>query len=188
MAGRYDKEKVSELKRLIKKQTAIVNKQIKNVREKGTDISNLESNISKLKTLGARGRGGNEVGLGFRGKSKAELVRQLRELEYFSAIGIDTEAGQLEFEEKFQKSYESFRQSYDINKEDYRELVETFGAVGSEIVSKYDSFTVAEAYSERGKNINLAKLMKETINEHKNEGLNQKELTDILIDKMRSEV
>lgn len=184
--SRREEQTKAELERSIRLMTKELNEALKNM----DDITPAtQTAISKLKTYGGKGRSKNSIGLHLQGKTKEELIRQKRELEYVRNLGIDTEVGQTYLNEKFQKSYNTLRETFeDLTEEEHRQIVESFGAVGENIVQQYDSNTIVDMLAGKGKNVNLTRLMLDTVRENRGAGLTQEELTEILMDKIREEI
>lgn len=86
-----------------------------------------------------------------RGKKVDVLYRQYRELNYFLDWDMTSPEGMAAAEERENQSYKEFiskagRESY--TKEEWRGLVEIFGAVGSEIVHDFGSEQIVELYKQ----------------------------------------
>ena len=128
---------VKELKSYIKENTISVNQALKSYYESGEDISTVNKQISKLKQLSGISKKDNKyIIANFRGKKKVELVRQARELTYFSNWDIDTPLGIEQASERERKAYEDFSSKPEfknIEYDEWRGLVEAFGALGDKL-------------------------------------------------------
>lgn len=143
---------VSELKAYIKENTTSVNKALESYYESGQDIATVNKQISKLKQLSGISKKDNRyIIANFRGKKKVELVRQARELTYFSNWDIDTPLGIEQASERERKAYEDFSSKPEfknIEYDEWRELVEAFGALGDKLNSYgYEHGNIAHLYS-----------------------------------------
>ena len=164
---------VKELKSYIKENTISVNQTLKSYYESGEDISTVNKQISKLKQLSGISKKDNKyIIANFRGKRKVELVRQARELTYFSNWDIDTPRGIEKASEKELKAFETFSsrpefQNIDFN--EWRSLVEAFGAFGDKLNSYgYEHGNIAHTYSQIPKDerkVDIFKAMKDSMNE-----------------------
>ena len=143
---------IKELKTYIKENTTSVNKALKSYYESGEDISTVNKQISKLKQLSGISKKDNRyIIANFRGKRKVELVRQARELTYFSNWDIETPSGIERASEKELKAYETFSsrpEFQDIDFSEWRSLVEAFGALGDKLNSYgYEHGNIAHLYN-----------------------------------------
>lgn len=122
---------VRELKRYIGKLTKKANTRIKNIKKRKRGVSKaVEQELDYLKRYGIIGKRGKAI-KGFRGKNKAQLQKQARELEYFNQwTGAEKRAVA---REKDYKKYQTFVQnnpdfaSYSYS--DWKDLVSVFGAM-----------------------------------------------------------
>lgn len=164
---------VKELKSYIKENTISVNQTLKSYYESGEDISTVNKQISKLKQLSGISKKNNKyIIANFRGKRKVELVRQARELTYFSNWDIDTPRGIEKASEKELKAFETFSsrpefQNIDFN--EWRSLVEAFGAFGDKLNSYgYEHGNIAHTYSQIPKDerkVDIFKAMQDSMHE-----------------------
>lgn len=178
-----DKYTVKELKEGIKQRTDSINKLLKvngDLRGKFA----VEQTIQKLQKTGAIGRRDNVLGYGLsKSRTKESLYRQLRELEYAEPLLSDYKG--IEYlEEKYRSAKDSFLGSLEysnMSEKEWRDVVETFGALGKEIVQRFDSTSIAEHFSEATHEIDMVKLMQDTLKETKGMGLSQQALTEYFI-------
>lgn len=176
----------NQLKNKIRQKTENINTILKT----NTDIENtfaVEQTIKKLQSIGAKGRQGNTIGLGFRkGRTKESLIRQLRELDYAEPLLADYKGTEM-LDEKYRKARDSFMASNEFDgmtESEWRDIVETFGAVGKEVVEQFDSTAIANQFSENTRSIDMVQLMKDTLKETKGMGLDKDGLTDYFIQKL----
>lgn len=178
-----DKYTVKELKEGIRQRTDSINKLLKvngDLRGKFA----VEQTIQKLQKTGAEGIGDNILGYGLsKSRTKESLYRQLRELEYAEPLLSDYKG--IEYlEEKYRSAKDSFLGSLEysnMSEKEWRDVVETFGALGKEIVQRFDSTSIAEHFSEATHEIDMVKLMQDTLKETKGMGLSQQALTEYFI-------
>ena len=164
---------VKELKAYIKENTISVNKSIESYYESGQNIATVNKQISKLRQLsGISKRNNNLIIANFRGKRKIDLLRQARELTYFSNWDIDTPTGIAKASEKELKAYETFSsrpEFQDIDFYEWRSLVEAFGAFGDKLNSYgYEHGNIAHAYSQIPKDerkVDIFKAMQDSMKE-----------------------
>lgn len=135
--------------------------------------------ITKLQGVGAKGRKGNTVGLGFKsGRSRESYVRQLRELDFAVPLVTDYEGRQY-LEEKYNNSYNKFSTTHpEISKEDWRDMAETFGAVGKSLVDKYGSDNIVDLFTEQTRSVDMVNLMKKARDNMESKGKGQQALVD----------
>lgn len=143
---------VRELKAYIKENTTSVNKALESYYESGQDIATVNKQISKLKQLSGISKKDNRyIIANFRDKKKVELVRQARELTYFSNWDIDTPLGIEQVSERERKAYEDFSSKPEfknIEYDEWRGLVEAFGALGDKLNSYgYEHGNIAHLYN-----------------------------------------
>lgn len=70
---------------------------------------------------------------------KDEYKRYQRELEYALQWDIDTEEGRRQLEKKEQEAFDTFKDrfTFDIPYQEWRDLVETFGAIGTATMEQF---------------------------------------------------
>lgn len=163
------------LKDIIRAKTADLNKAIA---ENDVDSFAMKQAINKLQSLGAKGRKGNVVGLGLsRNRSKESLIRQIRELDYVTPLV--TNEGVSFLDEKYKSSYRTFLKDHpNVTEEEWRELVTTFGSVGEDIVSKFDSNQIADIVKDSGKRVDISQIMIDIIRDGKTKGSTVRSNTD----------
>ena len=151
----------------------------------------VQQTIKKLQGTGAKGRNGNIVGLGFtKGRDKESYIRQLRELEYAEPLISDYE-GVAFMEEKFTNAMNTFlskKGNKGKTEEDWRDMVETFGTLGKEIVDQFGSNQVAELFKSSTRNVDMVQLMLDTLDEAEGKGCNKRELKSRLKKKIREQI
>lgn len=155
-----------ELIALIRRDTVYVNERIEEYRELGDVFKDVEQAIQTMRTNAGttRGRLGQEIGVGrVTSKNKAGLIVQARELENFLKWDIISTEGQRQLQEREMKEWETFHERYpSMSYDEWRVLVETFGAVGSAILEQYGSHNVRKLHEEvmqKNPNINMANEM-----------------------------
>ncbi len=177
---------ITQLKNAIRQKTQRINTLLK-VNADLQDNFAVTQTVRKLQGIGAKGRKGNIIGLGFSKKrTKESLVRQLRELEYAEPLLADYR-GYEHLEEKYKTARDSFLGSLehsDMSEKEWRDIVETFGALGKEVVDQFDSTAIANQFSEQTRNVDMVQLMQQTLKENKGMGLTKDELTQAFIDKL----
>lgn len=131
-----------------------------------------------------------EIGLGLKGKTKSELILQARELSSFLRWDIESPEGMRQLEAREKKEWESFSKNHpNWNYEDWRRFVELSGALGSSVMSKFGSETIASDFVKRvqKEDIDAAKYidaMKETLKEAEGKGKSMEDIVDILRSKL----
>ena len=164
---------IKELKAYIKENTTSVNKALESYYESGKDIATVNKQISKMKQLSGISKKDNRyIIANFRGKRKVELVRQARELTYFSNWDIDTPSGIEKASEKELKAYETFSsrpEFQDIDFSEWRSLVEAFGAFGDKLNSYgYEHGNIAHLYNNIPKDerkVDIFKAMQDSVDD-----------------------
>lgn len=187
---------VQELRRWIRKETKEVNKLIKEYREnvaKGLKQPNrqIEEQIVRLVAFGTgrRGRKG-EVGVGVETKRKDALIMQAKGLERYKRWETGSIESDTKRKEQLQKQYEGFKRTTgsDISYDDYISLVETWGSIGSSIMTDfgYENLgPILETATEEQKR-NLAPIMIELEKESKGKQWTQEDLLDRLNERLKS--
>lgn len=87
---------------------------------------------------------------------KESLIRQARELKSIEQIDIYSEEGKKKLEQRYQQSFESFKENVDseVSLADYDRMVEAFGAIGHDLINRRSSDDFVDAFttaSEKGK-------------------------------------
>ncbi len=174
---------IRELREEIRGKTHIVNERLKQFYNDGNESTMVQSEIKKLQGLGGKGRSKKYIGLGFSGKNKMQLVRQLRELQYFEQWDIYSEEGQRALELKERKAWESFyKDNPEYTYQEWRDLVETFGSLNESMLQQFGSTNIVEAYKDatQGEKVNLLKYIKEISKDDSMRGTTQEQKIDRL--------
>lgn len=199
--GKAWKDKtVKELKEEIRSLTKQANTRVASIkltRELPKDVEqavNYMKRLSGVKTgVDKTTRAKQEIGLGLKGKSKAELILQARELSSFLRWDIESEEGLRQLEAREKSEWESFEKNHpDWNYEEWRKFVEVSGALGSDIINKFGSETIASDFLKRVRTNGVEstdgdkyiKAMMDAIKESDGAGLSQTELVDLFRDKL----
>lgn len=182
-----------ELRAYIKDLTPEVNERYKSYKEAltagvMTDKPILEERHSRLVSLGTGKETKRGVGLGLTYKNKPELIQQARALEEFIALDVWSPAAQAEEETETKKAYESFRQTTgtSLSYEEYKDLTEVFGALGSHIVDEFGAYNITKLYEEEDESQrrNLVHDINEIKKESKGAGWTKEDLIDALREKL----
>ena len=191
------KEMQSEIRELTKQVNTRV-ASIKLTRELPKDVEqavNYMKRLSGVKTgVDKTTRAKQEIGLGLKGKSKAELILQARELSSFLRWDIESEEGLRQLESREKTEWETFERNHPgWSYEDWRKFVEVSGALGSDIINKFGSETIASDFLKRirtddaGQSMDgdkYIKAMMDAIKESEGAGLSQTQLVDLFRDKL----
>ena len=165
----YKQRTKESLKAEISYRTKELNKKLKNLDASMTGVNIVKNAIETANLLSdSKNRDKLIAGIG-KTRSKESLIRQARELKSIENIDFYTEEGQKKLEKRFINSYKAFctnleleyedneKDEKDIDvftEEDYRNMVEAFGAIGQDILSRKSSDDFVDAYqqaSEKGK-------------------------------------
>ena len=199
--GKAWKDKtVKELQSEIRDLTKQVNTRVASIkltRELPKDVEqavNYMKRLSGVKTgVDKTTRAKQEIGLGLKGKSKTELILQARELSSFLRWDIESEEGLRQLESREKTEWETFERNHPgWSYEDWRKFVEVSGALGSDIINKFGSETIASDFLKRIRTNDVEstdgdkyiKAMMDSIKESEGAGLSQTELVDLLRDKL----
>ena len=130
----------------------------------------------------------NKAVLGFRGKTKAELQSQARELEYFNQWkGTETkEVRDKTNLAKYQTFVTNNPEFSDYSYQEWRDLVEVFGSTEN-FIDSFGYENLKELHKEsvnNGKKINLAGAMRDIMKSSKGAQFTQEDVIDLL----RSEI
>lgn len=152
----------------------------------------VQQTVKKLQGVGAKGRNGNVVGLGFfkKGRDKESYIRQLRELEYAEPMITDND-GVIFLEEKYQNAMKTFlskKGNQNKTEEDWRDMVETFGTVGKEIVDQFGSNQIAELFKDKTRSVDMVQMMLDVIDESKGQAWTKRDLKSKLKQKISKEI
>ena len=206
----YSKYTRKELMQMIREDTAELNKRIFEYRQSNKRFNDVENNLAKIKEISGTKKGRQsikadgktryrqtEIGVGsITSKSKSELILQARELHSFLQWDISTPEGQRQWEARETKEWETFNKhfsEYGLTKNEWRDLVEVFGAVGESVLNQFGSGQGSNASgsivrefknaSQSGR-ANLVKLMREVLNETKGTGATEEDNLDLLRQKL----
>lgn len=152
----YSRYTRKELMQMIREDTAELNKRIFEYRQSNTSFKDVENNIAKIKEISGTKKGRQsiksdgktryrqtEIGVGrITSKSKSELILQARELHSFLQWDISTPEGQRQWEARETKEWQTFSKNfseYGLSKNEWRDLVEVFGAVGESVLNQFGS-------------------------------------------------
>lgn len=199
--GKAWKDKtVKELQSEIRDLTKQVNTRVASIkltRELPKDVEqavNYMKRLSGVKTgVDKTTRAKQEIGLGLKGKSKAELILQARELSSFLRWDIESEEGLRQLESREKTEWETFERNHPgWSYEDWRKFVEVSGALGSDIINKFGSETIASDFLKRIRTNDVEstdgdkyiKAMMDAIKESDGAGLSQTQLVDLFRDKL----
>ena len=204
--GKAWKDKtVKELQSEIRELTKQVNTRVASIKLTSELPKDVEQAVNYMKRLSGvetgvdkTTRAKQEIGLGFAGKRKKELILQARELSSFLRWDIESEEGlrQLEAREKTEwESFEKHHPDMGWTYEEWRKLVEVTGALGHDIVNKFGSETIASDFIKRiqpnadGTPSSIdgdkyLRAMMDTIKESEGAGLTQTKLMDLLRGKL----
>ena len=202
--GKAWKDKtVKELQSEIRDLTKQVNTRVASIkltRELPKDVEqavNYMKRLSGVKTgVDKTTRAKQEIGLGLKGKSKAELILQARELSSFLRWDIESEEGLRQLESREKTEWETFEMNHPgWSYEDWRKFVEVSGALGSDIINKFGSETIASDFLKKIQpnddgtpseidGDKYLRAMMDAIKESEGKGLSQTELVDLLRKKL----
>ena len=199
--GKAWKDKtVKELQSEIRELTKQVNTRVASIkltRELPKDVEqavNYMKRLTGVKTgVDKTTRAKQEIGLGLKGKKKTELILQARELSSFLRWDIESEEGLRQLEAREKTEWESFENNHPgWTYEEWRKFVEVSGALGSDIINKFGSETIASDFLKRIRTNDVEstdgdkyiKAMMDAIKESEGAGLSQTELVDLLRDKL----
>ena len=152
----YSRYTRKELMEMIREDTTELNKRIFEYRQSNASFKDVENNIAKIKEISGSKSGRQlinvdgkkryrevEIGVGnITSKSKSELIPQARELHSFLQWDISTPEGQRQWEARETKEWKTFSKNfseYGLSKEEWRDLVEVFGAVGESVLNQFGS-------------------------------------------------
>ena len=199
--GKAWKDKtVKELQSEIRELTKQVNTRVASIKLTRELPKDVEQAVNYMKRLSGvetgvdkTTRAKQEIGLGLKGKSKAELILQARELSSFLRWDIESEEGLRQLEAREKSEWESFEKNHpEWTYDEWRKFVEVSGALGSDIINKFGSETIASDFLKRTRTNNAEstdgdkyiKAMMDAIKESEGAGLSQTELVDLLRGKL----
>lgn len=185
-----------ELRAYIREETANMNRRFIEYYASSTDPNPVVSQLKeRLLTLGTGVKENKPIeiqpiGLGLTYKTKSELLQQARALHEAINVDIYTPQGLREYGEKEKQQYETFIKNRPalagMSLEEYHDLVEAFGALGTHVLEEFGYEELAQIYySTKGvKKLDLVEAVKDIKRETKGEGLDQTQLIDILRERM----
>ena len=199
--GKAWKDKtVKELQSEIRDLTKQVNTRVASIKLTRELPKDVEQAVNYMKRLSGvetgvdrTTRAKQEIGLGLKGKKKAELILQARELSSFLRWDIESEEGLRQLEAREKAEWESFEKNHPgWAYEEWRKFVEVSGALGSDIINKFGSETIASDFLKRIRTNDVEltdgdkyiKAMMDSIKVSEGAGLSQTELVDLLRDKL----
>ena len=199
--GKAWKDKtVKELQSEIRELTKQVNTRVASIKLTRELPKDVEQAVNYMKRLSGVNTGVDrttrakqEIGLGLKGKRKAELILQARELSSFLRWDIESEEGLRQLEAREKTEWESFEKNHpEWSYEEWRKFVEVSGALGSDIINKFGSETIASDFLKRTRTNNAEstdgdkyiKAMMDAIKESEGAGLSQTELVDLFRNKL----
>lgn len=155
----YTKRELSEM---IHKKVDVLNRRMQQYFDDGNANSIVKNELNRVIQYSGKGRGtGNFIGYGIRGKRKAEMIRQIRELDYFESWDIFTEEGQKMLEDRENQSYETFSRTHEgYTKDEWKNLVELFGSMDKGMLEQLGSDDVIQLNLENETNKNQVNLLK----------------------------
>lgn len=184
-----------ELRAYIREETQNLNYRLIDYYESETNpnpvVDALKERLQKLGT----GKTGKEkpIGLGLTYKSKSELLQQARALREAAQVDIYTPAGLREYERKEEQQYNTFIKNRPalagMSIDEYHDLVEAFGALGSHVLEEFGYEELAQIYhsASADKKIDLVSTVKEVQKESRGQHWQQTDLIDSLRQKMIGE-
>ena len=207
----YKKKTVKQLKEEIKSNTEELNRRIDEYRKSGKTLKDVEQNIELIKRISGVKKGRQaikddkkvigyrevEIGTGDLNKAtKSHLIRQARELQSFLQWDISTPTGQRQWEAREQAEWQTFNKhfsEYGFNKNEWRDLVEIFGAVGEAVLNQFGSGSGNQASGvlvREYKNANdiaranIVKEMHEVLKNSEGQGKSAEDLVDDLHERL----
>lgn len=189
-----DKWTTRELRAYIREETRNLNNRFNEYYISSTEVNPVVDALKeKLLELGTGIKPDKEIseqqiGLGLTYKTKPELLQQARLLYEAKKVDIYTDEGIKEYNNKEHQQYDTFIQNRPglskMTFEEYHDLVEAFGAMGSHVLEEFGYEELAVIYNDaKGvKKLDLVSAVADIKRETKGQGLNQKQLIDKLRD------
>lgn len=182
---------VKQLQAHIRELTYSANEKLTEINVGGAKPSKaVQTEINTLRSKGIIGKRGYAV-TGFRGKTKEQLIRQARELEYFETWkGTEKTAKRTRQDLAKYRSYvNSSADRKGVTYEQWRSMVELMGT-SSSLVEQFnlDSDTVRmiqESETGTDKKIDLASELEQIVKENKGESLDTEQVIDLLRQKLK---
>lgn len=174
-----------ELQQYIRGLTNIANEKLVEINMGGITSKAITKEKDILTAKGIIGKRGYAV-TGFRGKTKEQLIRQARELEYFSTWkGTEKTAKRTRTDlAKYRAYTKSSKDRANVTYEQWRQMVELMGTSTSLVEQfKLDSDSIKmleEVIDKKDKKIDLANELEQIVKENKGESLTNENVIDIL--------
>lgn len=170
------------------------NRRIKAYKNAGEVDEVFEKEIEILRSAtGSRGQYITTNANRIRGYLDSQKVLGIRELEFFINWDISSPVGKEEQEEKKQKSYKEFIANpnfKDVTYDEWRQLVEIFGALGDDIITKFHSDDFADTintYRKQGfQASSLVEIAQTAV--AKREGLQKSEVLEVVREEIKKEL
>lgn len=189
------------MKQWIRERTGEVNNRINEYRDYKTQAP-MEKQIKSLqKKIGAVGRKGREILLGFERrvdgkrvyKSKEELLSQARKLQSFIKSDVYSDTSYTQLDEKAERARQTFNErfGYDLSESEYYNWVENMGTIGADAKGTFSYVTTGAVYAEArrsGVKVNLADIVEKANNKSKGKGWDKQRLTDEILSEIKNEV
>ena len=198
-----------QLKQEIRELTQKVNVNIYEYRQQGKSSKPMEAAIKRMQQFGGKANPVKqptaEIGYGFnRRRTLEDLRRQKAELERVQNKDVWTPAGMRRMNDYANKSWLSFSKRHpDMTKEDWQTFVDTFGAMNSELKEVFgyiekrsgvsasdvgnEALVAAYEQGSRDKRTNILLYMQQVVEEHKGEGMSQKDAIMYLKEKLKDD-
>ena len=198
-----------QLKQEIRELTQKVNVNIYEYRQQGKSSKPMEAAIKRMQQFGGKAnpikQPAAEIGYGFnRRRTLEDLRRQKAELERVQNKDVWTPAGMRRMNDYANKSWLSFSKRHpDMTKEDWQTFVDTFGAMNSELKEVFgyiekrsgvsasdvgnEALVAAYEQGSRDKRTNILLYMQQVVEEHKGEGMSQKDAIMYLKEKLKDD-
>lgn len=198
-----------ELKQQIRELTQNVNINIYEYRQQGKSSKPMEAAIKRMQQFGGKANPVKqptaEIGYGFnRRRTLEDLRRQKAELERVQNKDVWTPAGMRKMNDYANKSWLSFSKRHpDMTKEDWQTFVDTFGAMNSELKEVFgyiekrsgvsasdvgnEALVAAYEQGSRDKRTDILLYMQQVVEEHKGEGMSQKDAIMYLKEKLKDD-
>lgn len=193
------------LKDEIRRLTQEVNKRFYEAKEAGLFDNRLKKWASRLRYFGSNPsimgkHRGEEIGLGFKGKKKKDLERQMSELNRVIEKDIWSPKGRKEEDERHDQAYKTFSEMHpNWTKDKYRDFVQLLGTAPTELLQAFgyerssghrgsktakvkitnESFIEAYSYA-YDNNVDLLSVMLGTYSDIEGKGYGQEEAIDAL--------
>jgi hypothetical protein len=184
----WSKRTNKELQAIIREKTKEVNVRLFEYRLAGKEYKDVEQAIRNIKNISGveESKEGFEIGTGsISRKSKAQLIRQARELNSFLQWDISTPEGRRQLEAREQKEWKTFQERPDHKDwtyDEWRDVVETMGALGKDIIDQFGSDNIIAEYEKRTDKgrISLLNTMRAVLKESKGKSWTPEDLMDAL--------